>query len=313
VERLPLPGASAKGFASYSVPLRTHSLSLAKLRVAALICNTRPHHGLRLSRSMDLPPVNTLPGFIPGQPDVPERYCLRCQARLPTYEGPSRCVACGREFDGTNPLTYLPQREFSPVAFWFPGFFLAVSVGTIACGSMMRLAEVLEDAEPATSILFGLMWSASTLCGYGTRAWGCLLSMLIPLGVLSVIVVGADGGTIMLLVLWIVALTTLTLGLSLGRLLQMSLWLTNWDQRWFLPCCERVLHEPGRARPAMQWARLRRFQFRLSGLFALITGLAVVLTILGALKPPLAEISMAAATISGFMLMLIFIIHTCRD
>jgi hypothetical protein len=257
---------------------------------------------------MDPTPVEKLPGFIPAPPQRPIRYCPRCQAELPDCTGIGQCVACGQRFDSENAASYLDRREFSLWLFWFPGYCLAVAIGTIVYSFALWMAagQPVWGGE-AMAVFIVLPVSASAILGYGTGLRGCLRGLLAIVGLAAIAgavalrhPLGAVGAVAILLSpdMLVLLFASAVLGASLRRVLKGTLW----SQRWFFPASvpmARARHNPPAVAQTNRPRRRPRPQFRLIEMLAFISGLAVVMAVVGSLGTPILQLGIGVAVIAA--------------
>jgi len=149
-----------------------------------------------------------------------------------------RCSRCGLEYTLRDPSSYRSQPTFLRWKFWFPGLMLAIVSGVLSYGI------VLSSGEMGWSLFFCVPISFGAIVGYATRA---MIWIVIGLGLSAV------AGVVMALVsfditgffcgatLGLIFVFPAMIGVTLGFILRVSMKLSQWDQRGYLPLLLLVL------------------------------------------------------------------------
>jgi hypothetical protein len=169
--------------------------------------------------------------------DPPSRFCGGCDEALPGGVQASACPRCGREYDPHDPLTFRTTPRFRAVRYWLPGLSLAVIAGVAS------YAVILRSDSNGVALFLAVPVSVGAVLGYGARARTGMTLVLCVLAVslvaFALVALGFAGlfcGAVGAAVLVVPAL----LGVLLGTALRVSLKISRWSQRFYLPLAALV-------------------------------------------------------------------------
>lgn len=160
------------------------------------------------------------------------KWCIKCQQ--PLLDSFIACPACRHPFDANDPSTYRTAPTFLRWTFWFPGFFLSTVVGVVS----YVLLRLLPGTEMGAPLFFAVPLSFGTILGYATHTriwWALALGLTATAAVVLTIVSLHFAGLFCGAMLGVIFFGPVMLGVVIGWLLRVSLKVSNWHQRMYLP------------------------------------------------------------------------------
>lgn len=161
------------------------------------------------------------------------RRCRSCYYVIDHLGEYGVCPECGLSFNLHDPTSYTTKPPFLWWSFWLPGFLTALVSGVIL------YLVMVPNFGYGWATVFAVPMAAGVILGYRVR--GCGLAALALLGTLLIVgLMAALGGTGMagifcIMVLGGLAVAPVTVGATIGWVLQKCLKWSKFRQRSYLP------------------------------------------------------------------------------
>ena len=174
------------------------------------------------------------------RPAEPGRYCVRCQAPLPTdLVGVSQCLRCGTPFMPGDPNSYRLAQIRRGTKFWTPAAIAAIVAGPISAGIVWSVTEFDVDGYNLSVTVGALVTVVmGVVLGYGHRlrtwCWGVLAVESLAL-LATPLLLGDPCAFFLAIVVGILFSGATIVGIIIGFGVRLILGQTTWDQRWFFP------------------------------------------------------------------------------